>query len=179
MIIYFQKGFPEDIGVSLIKIASGLNTNVGNYTQETLDQSFIDGLNRTLVVPLFCFDPITFITKKKKELTCDVRFSVSARHQENDTELLYFVLKERLVTKEVFLEQIPSILLESYISADNPDTLADLIDSVVDPDASDVQYFFSESSCERKVTYSIAVVNTYMRDDIKHCVCTTYFSIKQ
>lgn len=132
-----------------------------------------------VVMPIMAYEPrrIKLKTTAIKDTYCNARFSVFSKLLEDTKECSRFILPKREITKEELLDKLPNQIKDANFDYEEQHTFFDLIQTLSAIPADKVAFFYNAVVCEGNITYCVAIIHQFGKEEDPYCVCTCYFSI--
>lgn len=182
MHIKILEGFAQIANLAINSIAHVLYDLFGSYTQfDTLD--VVETVSKgQVVLPILAYGPKPIYLKSTaiRNTVCKARFAVYSKMPEKEEQCSRFLHKERHLTKEAFLEALPTSLREASFTFDEGEnrTFIDFLSIISNIKSDRVAFFYDPEPGEGYITNCIGVIHEFGEEHNPYCVATAYFSVE-
>jgi hypothetical protein len=180
MQIKLQEGLAEIASLAISSIAILLHELFGSHVQVSSLEAAEKVSTGPVILPILACGPkaIKLKTTAIKNTFCNGRLAVYSKQLNDVKECCRFVHKERHLTKEKFIAELPVALREATFAVEDSRTLLDFIIIIANIPSDRVAFFYDPEPCEGTVTHCIGIIHEFGEETKPYCVATTYLSIE-
>ena len=180
MNILVEEGFTEIASLAVSNIPNILQSLFGGYIQETTLEDLMKAQHGQVLLPAVQFIPkrIELKTKAIKNTFCNALYTTYSKYPEAKTECSRFILKNKELTKEAFVEKLPPLIGGALFDIENDHTFLDFINLLEGIPADRIAYWYNPTQCEGYVSHGIAIIYEFGKEENPYCVSTVYFTIQ-
>lgn len=157
-----------------------LNELFGGYEQPTSLEDAEKVSTGQVILPIIAYGPkaIQLKTTAIKNTFCRARLAVYSKAPNDPKQCLRFINKEREITKQQLIDNLPTSLREAHFDFEQMYTLISVISSLEGIKSDRVSFFYNPCPGEGSVTHCIAVIHEFGEEGNPFCVASVYFSIE-
>lgn len=180
MNILVEEGFATIASQAVSTIATVLQGLFGGYIQESTIEDLKKVRHGQVLLPAVQFIPkrIELKTKAIKNTFCNALYTTYSKYPEAKESCGRFILKEKELTKEAFIEKLPQAIGLALFNVEYEHTFLDFITTLTSIPADRIAYSYNPVQCEGYVTHCISVIFEFGKEENPYCVSTTYFTIQ-
>ncbi len=157
-----------------------LNELFGGYEQPISLEDAEKVSTGQVILPIVAYGPkaIQLKTTAIKNTFCNARLAVYSKQPDNLKQCLRFINKEREITKQQLIDNIPTSVREAHFDFEGIYALINVLSSLEGIKSDRVSFFYNPCPGEGIVTHCVAVIHEFGEEGNPFCVATTYFSIE-